>query len=160
MIIDNNNEIFFVLPMDEMVLFPEVRANSLSTIPAPLLDRTEIIQISSYTEREKFAIGRDYLIPEILEDHGITTDQLQIEDDAIRGIIEEYTREAGVRGLKKQLAKIARVASEKIVSGKESLPFVLVETVEEVLKETLGLDLPGPSVLFSQLGTSPSAPIT
>lgn len=113
------------VPYDLSDVFFIATANSLSNIPAPLLDRTEIIQISSYTSREKFIIGRDYLIPDILEEHGITAEQLKIEDEAVQGVIEEYTREAGVRGLKKQLAKIARVASEKIVSGKESLPFVV-----------------------------------
>ncbi len=116
---------YLEVPYDLSDVFFIGTANSLSSIPAPLLDRTEIIQISSYTGREKFVIGKDHLIPEILEEHGITTDQLQIEDEVIHGIIEEYSREAGVRGLKKQLAKIARVASEKIVSGKEPLPFVV-----------------------------------
>jgi ATP-dependent Lon protease len=125
---------YLEVPYDLSEVFFIATANSLSTIPTPLLDRTEIIQISSYTGREKFNIGKDYLIPEILEDHGITGDQLRIEDGAINGIIEEYSREAGVRGLKKQLAKIARVASEKIVSGKEALPFVVSrEKLDDVL---------------------------
>jgi len=116
---------YLEVPYDLSDVFFIATANSLSNIPAPLLDRTEIIQITSYTSKEKFIIGRDHLIPEILEEHGITTDQLQIEDKAIQGVIEEYTREAGVRGLKKQLAKIARVTSEKIVTGREALPFVV-----------------------------------
>jgi len=122
------------VPYDLSDIFFIATANSLSNIPAPLLDRTEIIQISSYTGKEKFIIGRDHLVPQMLEEHGITTDQLQIEDTAIEGVIEEYTREAGVRGLKKQLAKIARVTSEKIVSGKEALPFVVTrEKLDDVL---------------------------
>jgi ATP-dependent Lon protease len=116
---------YLEVPYDLSDVFFIATANSLSNIPAPLLDRTEIIQISSYTSREKFVIARDHLMPEILDEHGITTDQLQVEDGTIEGIIDEHTREAGVRGLKKQLAKIARVASEKIVSGKEELPFVV-----------------------------------
>lgn len=116
---------YLEVPYDLSDVFFIATANSLSEIPAALLDRTEIIQISSYTSKEKFMIARDHLIPEILKDHGITRDQLQIKEDTIQGIIEEYTREAGVRGLKKQLAKIARVASEKIVSKKEVLPFIV-----------------------------------
>ncbi len=98
-------------------------ANSLATIPAPLLDRMEMIEISGYTKNEKFAIARDHLIPEVLKEHGLDADKLLVEDEALKVIIEKYTREAGVRWLKKQLAKVARYLSEKIVSGTAELPF-------------------------------------
>jgi len=125
---------YLEVPYDLSDVFFIATANSLQSIPAPLLDRTEIIQISSYTEGEKFVIGRDHLIPEILEEHGLTREQLVIQEEALSGIIREYTREAGVRGLKKQLAKIARVASEKIVSGREPLPFrVTGESLDDIL---------------------------
>ncbi|MGA2160588.1 MAG: endopeptidase La [Methanoregula sp.] len=100
-------------------------ANSLATIPAPLLDRMEMIEISGYTKNEKFAIAKDHLIPEVLQEHGLDVDKLRIEDPALKEIIEKYTREAGVRWLKKQLAKIARHVSEKIVSGTAELPFIV-----------------------------------
>ncbi len=100
-------------------------ANSLSTIPAPLLDRMELIEISGYTKNEKFSIAKDHLLPETLKEHGLDADQLRIEDEAMRVIIDNYTREAGVRWLKKQLAKTARYVSEKIVSGKAELPFLI-----------------------------------
>ena len=100
-------------------------ANSLATIPAPLLDRMEMIEISGYTKNEKFAIAKDHLIPEVLQEHGLDADKLRFEDPAVKEIIEKYTREAGVRWLKKQLAKIARHVSEKIVSGTAELPFVV-----------------------------------
>ncbi len=100
-------------------------ANSLATIPAPLLDRMELIEISGYTKNEKFAIAKEHLLPETLTEHGLDADKLQVEDEAMKVIIEKYTREAGVRWLKKQLAKIARYVSEKIVSGKAELPFVV-----------------------------------
>ena len=100
-------------------------ANSLATIPAPLLDRMEHIEISGYTKNEKFAIAKDHLIPETLKEHGLDADKLRINDEALKVIIEKYTREAGVRWLKKQLAKIARYVSEKIVSGTAELPFVV-----------------------------------
>ena len=76
-------------------------ANSLATIPAPLLDRMEMIEISGYTKNEKFAIAKDHLIPEVLQEHGLDADKLRIEDEALKLIIEKYTREAGVRWLKK-----------------------------------------------------------
>jgi len=100
-------------------------ANSLATIPAPLLDRMELIEISGYTKNEKFAIAKDHLVPEILKEHGLDDSKLRFEDDALKEIIERYTREAGVRWLKKQLAKAARHVSEKIVSGTVDLPFIV-----------------------------------
>ena len=84
-----------------------------------------MIEISGYTKNEKFAIAKDHLIPEVLQEHGLDADKLRIEDEALKLIIEKYTREAGVRWLKKQLAKIARHVSEKIVSGTAELPFVI-----------------------------------
>ena len=100
-------------------------ANSLSTIPAPLLDRLELIEIPGYTKNEKFAIARDHLLPDVLADHGLDPGRMKVEDEALRSIIDTYTREAGVRGLKKQLAKAARYVSEKIVSGEEQLPLIV-----------------------------------
>jgi len=113
------------LPYDLSEVFFIATANSLDNIPRPLLDRMEIIPISSYTMNEKFHIGKNHLIPEVLEEHGLNNEQLVIEDGALQNIISEYTREAGVRGLKKQLATIARITSEKIVSKKVDLPFVV-----------------------------------
>jgi len=110
-------------------------ANTLATIPAPLLDRMELIEISSYTKNEKFAIAKDHLLPETLEEHGLDADKLRIEDDALQVIIDKYTREAGVRLLKKQLARTARFVSEKIVSGKADLPYVVAA---DMLPEILG----------------------
>jgi ATP-dependent Lon protease len=95
----------------------------------------EIIQISGYTEEEKFHIGREHLLPDVLSDHGLTPEQLAIDDETLRKIIADYTLEAGVRGLKKQLAAIARWASEKIVSNEAELP-VTVHTSD--LEELLG----------------------
>ena len=99
--------------------------NSLATIPPPLLDRMEHIEISGYTKNEKFAIAKDHLLPRTLEEHGLDADKLSIEDEALKVIIEKYTREAGVRWLKKQLDSIARFVSEKIVSGNADLPYVV-----------------------------------
>lgn len=122
------------LPYDLSEVFFIATANSLESIPAPLLDRMEVIQISSYTINEKFHIGRNHLIPAILEEHGLTEEQLVIEDDVLQKIISDYTLEAGVRGLKKQLAALARVTSEKIVSNTIELPYrIQVDELEEVL---------------------------
>ncbi|MBU3154448.1 endopeptidase La [Clostridium estertheticum] len=116
------------LPYDLSEVFFIATANSIGDIPRPLLDRMEIIQISSYTMNEKFHIGKNHLIPETLEEHGLNKEQLVIEDGALQKIISEYTMEAGVRGLKKQLATLARITSEKIVSHKGELPFIVTES--------------------------------
>jgi len=122
------------LPYDLSDVFFIATANSLDTIPRPLLDRMEVIQISSYTMSEKFNIGKNHLMQVILEEHGLNNTQLVVEDEALQRIISEYTLEAGVRGLKKQLANIARVASEKIVSNNVELPFkVTVDVLEDIL---------------------------
>ena len=122
------------LPYDLSEVFFVATANSLDTIPRPLLDRMEIIQISSYTMTEKFHIGKNHLIPSVLEDHGLNAEQLVIEDEALEKIISEYTLEAGVRGLKKQLATLARVTSEKIVSNTVEIPFkITVDALSDLL---------------------------
>ncbi|HVI41196.1 MAG TPA: endopeptidase La, partial [Anaerovoracaceae bacterium] len=122
------------LPYDLSDVFFIATANSIESIPGPLLDRMEVIQISSYTINEKFHIGKNHLVPAILEEHGLTAEQLVVEDDVLQKIISDYTLEAGVRGLKKQLAGLARVTSEKIVSKKIELPYkVKVEQLEELL---------------------------
>jgi ATP-dependent Lon protease len=123
------------LPYDLSDVFFIATANSLESIPAPLLDRMEVIPISSYTVEEKFHIGKDHLLPAVLEDHGIERDQLVLEDSVLKRIISDYTLEAGVRGLKKQLASLARIAGERIVSKKSDGPFTIEE---EDLEELLG----------------------
>ena len=122
------------LPYDLSDVFFIATANSLESIPGPLLDRMEVIQVSSYTVDEKFHIGKNYLIPSVLEEHGLSKEQLVVEDEILYKIINDYTLEAGVRGLKKQIAALARVASEKIVSNKAELPYkIRTEELEELL---------------------------
>jgi len=129
---------YLEVPYDLSEVLFIATANSLATIPAPLLDRMELIEISSYTKNEKFAIAKDHLLPSTLEEHGLDADKLKIEDETLKVIIEKYTREAGVRQLQKQLAKTARFVSEKIVSGKADLPYVVKP---EMLKEIIGKEL-------------------
>ena len=93
-------------------------ANDLSQIPEPLRDRMEIIELSSYTEIEKFNIGFKHLIPRELEEHGLKPEQLSISDDAMYGIIQGYTREAGVRELNRMIATICRKTVKKILLDK------------------------------------------
>ncbi|MBN7773602.1 endopeptidase La [Clostridium aminobutyricum] len=122
------------LPYDLSDVFFIATANSTESIPGPLLDRMEVIQISSYTIDEKFHIAKNYLIPSVLEEHGLTKAQLTVEDEVLHQIITDYTLEAGVRGLKKQLAALARVTSEKIVSSKVEVPYkVKIEQLDDLL---------------------------
>jgi len=129
---------YLEVPYDLSDVFFIATANSLKGIPDPLRDRMEIIQIGSYTSHEKFHIAKNHLLEEVLEDNGLDESQLVLEDDAIKTIIEKYTREAGVRGLKRQLETVARVASEKIVLGKVDLPYVVKE---DMLYDLLGHEL-------------------
>lgn len=129
---------YLEVPYDLSDVFFIATANNLRGIPAPLRDRMEIIQIGSYTSNEKYHIAREHLVDLVLEDHGLTDSQLQIDDDALKTIIEKYTREAGVRGLKRQLSAVARVASEKIVLGKVELPYIIHE---DMLYDILGHEI-------------------
>jgi ATP-dependent Lon protease len=94
-------------------------ANTLQTIPPPLLDRMEVIQLSGYTMREKLEIARRYLLPEQIHEHALTEADIEVTDDALRVAIEEYTREAGVRNLEREIANICRKAAVEIARGDE-----------------------------------------
>lgn len=110
-------------------------ANNVSTIQSALLDRMELINVTGYLAEEKMEIAKRYLVPKQLEEHGIGKKELRIDKAALEKIIDEYTHESGVRGLEKQIAKIARVTAKKIALG-ESYPTVIKK---EHLKEYLGL---------------------
>ena len=93
-------------------------ANSLN-IPGPLLDRMEVIRIAGYTEDEKIEIAKEHLLPETVEEHGLRVGEFALDESGIRKIVRNYTREAGVRGLKREIASLARKATTKIVKGEE-----------------------------------------
>jgi ATP-dependent Lon protease len=111
-------------------------ANMLDTIPSPLRDRMEVIRLSGYTEREKLEIAKKHLIPELLENHGLTASHVTFNDDALLMVIRDYTAEAGVRNLERKLATILRKIARKVASGSEEASY----TVESSEIETyLGL---------------------
>lgn len=129
---------YLEVPYDLSEIFFIATANSVETIPGPLLDRMEVIPVSSYTANEKYHIAKDHLVPLVLEEHGLTPEMLIIEDEALKNIITDYTREAGVRNLRRQIATIARVSSEKIVSGKVEIPYtVTAGLLEEIVGNKL-----------------------
>src|ERR1700753_625625 len=109
-------------------------ANLLDTIPAPLLDRMEIIAFDGYTTEEKLAIAQGYLVPRQLKRNGLKPEEVSVEDDVLRAVIAEYTREAGVRQLEREVGKLLRGAATKIASGDGNAPIVLdIEAVREAL---------------------------
>ena len=110
-------------------------ANGIGTIQPALKDRMELINVTGYLAEEKMQIAHNYLIPKQLKEHGLQEDGLSIEDEALQEIIDQYTHESGVRGLEKQIAKIARVTAKKIALNQE-FPAVIRK---EHLKEYLGL---------------------
>ncbi|PEL31395.1 endopeptidase La [Bacillus pseudomycoides] len=108
-------------------------ANTLASIPGPLLDRMEIISIAGYTEIEKVHIAREHLLPKQLKEHGLRKGNLQIRDEALLEIIRYYTREAGVRTLERQIAKICRKAAKIIVTEERKRIIVTEKNITELL---------------------------
>ena len=116
---------YLEIPYDLSDVLFITTANTLDTVPRPLLDRMEVIELGSYTDEEKLMIARDHLIPKQLQKHGLKKSQLRITDDAIREIITCYTRESGVRNLDRRFANICRKADMQLLS-EESLKRITV----------------------------------
>jgi len=106
------------LPFDLSKILFICTANQLETIPAPLLDRMDVIHLSGYTEDEKLGIARKYLVPKQLEAHGLGESKITFTEGALRTVIREYTREAGVRNLERQIAALCRKAARRVAEGK------------------------------------------
>jgi ATP-dependent Lon protease len=121
------------LPFDLSKVLFICTANQLETIPGPLLDRMDVIQLSGYTEEEKLGIARTYLVPKQLEAHGLRPGQLSLTDAALRLAIREYTREAGVRALERQIAAICRKVATLIARGETKRVRVGEAKVRELL---------------------------
>ena len=110
-------------------------ANIIENIPAPLLDRTEVIRLDGYTDREKVTIAREHLLPRQVKRAGLRDSELEIDDDVIAAIVDGYTREAGVRGLERRLGKLTRKVATKVATESEVTPLVVTE---EALTDLLG----------------------
>jgi ATP-dependent Lon protease len=122
------------LPFDLSKTLFICTANTLDTIPGPLLDRMDVIQLSGYTEDEKLGIAKRYLVPKQLKAHGLTTRRLALPDRMLRTIIREYTREAGVRNLERRIADVCRKAATQVAKGETAK----IRVDEPVLREWLG----------------------
>jgi ATP-dependent Lon protease len=110
-------------------------ANTLETIPGPLLDRLELIQLDGYTEDEKVVIAKDHLLERQLERNGLRAEDVVLGDDAIRSVVTDYTREAGVRNLERTLGKLLRKVAAKVVSAAVTPPVVIDDAV---VRDALG----------------------
>ena len=124
---------YLELPVDLSDVLFLTTANSLDTIPRPLLDRMEVITISGYTEEEKVQIAQRYLVDKQMKAHGLYKKNLKITESAIRCVINYYTREAGVRNLEREIANICRKAAKLLVSGSRKSVTVTPSNIEKYL---------------------------
>ena len=129
----NYRDHFLEIPVDLRDVMFITTANTTDTIPRPLLDRMEVIELGSYTDEEKVMIAKNHLIPKQLSKHGLKKSQLRISDDAIREIIQCYTRESGVRTLERRIADICRKADVKLVGNNAKRISVTGSNLEELL---------------------------
>lgn len=107
---------FLEIPLDLSQVMFITTANSLDTIPRPLLDRMEVIQLSSYTDEEKLQIARNHLLPKQMKEHGLKKGSLRIDEETLRAVIRDYTRESGVRQLERRLAAVCRKADMRLLT--------------------------------------------
>ncbi len=121
------------VPFDLSKVFFIGTANVLDSIPAPLRDRMEIIELTGYTEEEKLQIAKRYLLKRQLEATGLSAEQVQVSDEALRKVIIDHTREAGVRSLERQIGALLRNTAVAIASGKVSTVAIDVEDVARIL---------------------------
>ena len=109
------------VPFDLSKVMFITTANILDPVPPALKDRMEVLELPGYTAEEKVFIAKQFTIPKQFKEHGLTKEQITIEDDAIRAIISDYTREAGIRNLEREIAHICRKAAKDIASGEKNL---------------------------------------
>ncbi len=124
---------YIEVPYDLSKVMFITTANTVHTIPQPLLDRMETIYLSGYTEVEKLRIAIDYLLPKQRKEHGLTKDRLSVSQDTMLRVIREYTREAGVRNLERQIASLCRKAAKLIVAGEKKRVTMTVKNLGQFL---------------------------
>ncbi|MCQ2563738.1 MAG: endopeptidase La [Mogibacterium sp.] len=131
---------YLEIPFDLSDVMFITTANTTATIPAPLLDRMEVIELTSYTEEEKVHIATGYLVPKKMKENGLKKTQFSITSAAIRDIIEYYTREAGVRNLEREIGNACRKAARNIVSGKQKKNSVTPRNLKSYIGKRVFID--------------------
>lgn len=124
---------FTEVPFDLSECLFIATANTLEGVPRPLIDRMEIIELTTYTKSEKMAIAKNHLIPKQLKRHGLDRRRLRITDEAVSGIIDDYTREAGVRNLEREIGTICRKTAKRVAEGIRGLTVVKNDNLEKLL---------------------------
>lgn len=124
---------YLEVPYDLSKVMFITTANTVSTIPRPLLDRMELLTISGYTEVEKDQIAKEYLYPKQLKDHGLTKEKMQLQGDTILKLIRNYTREAGVRNLERTIGTLCRKAAKQLVAGEKKRVVITPKNLEQYL---------------------------
>ncbi len=130
---------YIEIPVDLSEVLFICTANSTQTIPKPLLDRMEVIDVHSYTENEKFHIAKEHLIPKQLSRHGLTKKELQIQADGLREVISSYTREAGVRSLERKIGELCRKTAMQVLKAQQNgTEFAGIKVTKKNVDEYLG----------------------
>lgn len=124
---------YIEVPVDLSKVLFVATANDISTIPKPLLDRMDVIEINSYTQVEKFHIAKKYLVPKQKDKNGIPKKLLTFTDEALKNIISQYTREAGVRNLERRIAKVCRKTAREIVAGNDDIHKITARNLKDYL---------------------------
>ncbi|AQS59973.1 endopeptidase La [Desulforamulus ferrireducens] len=124
---------YIEIPFDLSNVMFITTANNMYSIPRPLLDRMEVIQISGYTEDEKLQIAKRHLLPKQIKDHGLTDEMISVSDNTIVKVIREYTRESGVRNLERKIAALCRKTAKKIVAGEATKVKITAQNLEQFL---------------------------
>lgn len=124
---------YIELPFDLSEVLFITTANNRDAIPGPLLDRMEMIELTSYTREEKFQIAKKYLVPKQAKRHGLTSKTMKLADDALYALTDNYTREAGVRTLERNIASLCRKAAKRIVAGEQEKVVVTNKNITEFL---------------------------
>ena len=130
---DKFRDHYIELPMDLSEVLFIATANDAHQIPRPLYDRMEIIEVTSYTENEKFHIAREHLLPKQLEKNGVKAEQLKISDKGLKALIHGYTREAGVRSLERRLGELCRKAARQILENDKKIVKITDTNLEKFL---------------------------
>ena len=130
---DSFTDHYLGVPFDLSEVLFIATANFMQNIPGPLIDRMEVVEFNGYTELEKLAIAKQYLVPRQLQENGLSPERLVIEDEALQRVISSYTREAGVRQLEREMGRLSRKVAKKVAAGTSELVTLKADDIRELL---------------------------